>query len=129
MWSDFGSGEPGGSDTNDFERMILNDQTRADGGETSAEFALPERVTQNHTGRRTAAQVVVGAEQPTGGGRNPERRKEFAGYSENRHAAGFGALPDSQACVSAIPGENARKRLLVLADLLEERIAEIVRIV
>src|SRR6516165_4158631 len=129
MWSNFGSGKPGGSNANDFERMILNDQTRADGGGTSAEFALPEWVTQNDSGRRTASQVVSGAEQPPGGGRNSERRKEFAGYSEHGHAARFGTLPDSQACVSAIPGENARKRLLVLANLLEERIAEIVGIV
>src|SRR5215469_11162848 len=127
MPSDFGTREPGGRHTNDFERMILNNQTRAEGGGTSSEFPLPERIAQDHGGRGTASQVVFRAEQPPGGGQNLERQKEFASYSEYGDAARFGALPDSQGCVC--PAENARKRLLVLADLLEERIAEIVRVI
>src|SRR5262245_55755578 len=106
--------------------MILNNQPRADGGRTSSEFALPERITQDHGGRRTASQVVFCAEKPSSGGQNPERQKELAGYSEYGGAAYFGALPNSQICVC--PAENARKCPLVVAELLEKRIAEIVRI-
>src|SRR5690242_110150 len=112
MRSDFRPGESGRRNTNDFERMILHYQTRADGGRVSAEFALPERITQHNCRRRAAAQVVVGTEQPPGSGRNSERGKKFAGYSKHGHAARLSALPDTQAGISAIPGKNARKRLL-----------------
>jgi hypothetical protein len=95
MGSDFGTIESGRRHTDDFERMIPNHQTRADSRETSTELALPERITQDDGGRRAASQVVFRAEQPSGGGRNAERGKEFTGHSEHGYGARFGAPPDS----------------------------------
>src|SRR5262249_33830011 len=97
-------------------------------GRVAAEFPLPELIIQHDRRRRTAAQVVLGAKQASGGRRDPQRGKKIAGNSENLHAARPLALADTQICVSAIPGEYARNRLLVLADLLKQRIAEIVGI-
>src|SRR5262249_57361745 len=57
-----------------------------------------------------------------------ERRKEIASHSEDGHGARLYAAADTQVCVSAIPGEHAGKRPLVFANLLEQRVAEIVRI-
>ncbi len=95
----------------------------------AAEFALPEPIPKDHGGRLTAAQIVFRTEEAASGGRNPERGKEFAAHAQDGNAARLGALADAFASVSTIPCENAGERLLVLADLLEQRIAEIVRIV
>ena len=125
MRSDFRPGESGRRNTNDFERMILHYQTRADGGRVSAEFALPKRITQHNCRRRAAAQVVVGTEQPPGSGRNSERGKNspVTPSTDTRRAS---APFPIRRLVYPLFQANARKRLLALADPLVKRIAEIV---
>src|SRR6516225_5553289 len=126
MGSDFRSGKPCRRDANDFERMILHHQARADSGTVSAEFSLPEPVTQHDCGRRTATQIILAAKQASGGWGDPKRGKKVPGDSQDVCAVRPLAPADAQPCVSAIPGEYARKRPLVLADRLKQRIAEIV---
>ncbi len=105
----------------------MNDEARPDSGALTREFALPERIPQDHGRRRAAGQIISRAEEAASSGRNPKRGKELAAYSKDGDAPHLVALADAFASVSTIPSEDAGEGLLVFADLLEQRIAEIVR--
>src|SRR5215469_4990567 len=102
MGSNFRSGEPCRRDPNDFEWFTLHRQARAHYGRVSAEFSLPERVTQHDWGGRTAAHIILGVQQASDGRCDAERGKKFAGNSEDVRAVRPLALADTQPCVSAL---------------------------
>src|SRR5262249_25699454 len=82
---------------------------------------------KNHAGRGATGLVILPAEKTTGDRRDLQCREQVAAHPQRRRTAGLCALAGPNPV--EVPGEYARKGMLMVADPFPEWIGQVIGIV
>ncbi len=105
--------------------MAVNENLAADGRVEAAKLALPKRVADHRTWQPATGAVVFSGEQAAPERRHTQRSERLAADKEAASALGLRTLTKRDFIATA-PSKNTRKSFLMGADLLPERVGEIV---
>ena len=102
--------------------MIVNRKLLADGRGFPSQLPLPERITQYCAGGTTAPFVIGSVEHSSQDGANTQRVEEIAAHPKAAYQVDL--TPRSQIEVVRGPCEDGGKGLMIVPDLLPNRIGE-----
>src|SRR5262245_5569689 len=112
---DFEAEETGRRDADNLEWLAVQCELTSDRARRAAEFTLPERVADDYAARPASPSVIGRSKDTSQNRRNAEDFEKIAAHPDASGRADLPALGEIERVFT--PGEGARKRLLVIADV------------